>query len=210
MGLNGNLLLRRLVLLGTPLVLGLLEIWHPIVPAEGVFDSLAPHVRWWTILHLLQLPLFGLLALAVVLLTWDLQGRLVTLIRVAMGSFVIFYGALDSIAGIANGIVVSTGLALGPEHHAALETITYNLFGSPVVFALSITGALSWLVGLVATAVVLRRQGAPLYLLALSGLFFGYSHAPPLGPLGMLFFLIAAGWLEFGRALERQPRGALA
>lgn len=63
------LLFRRLVLLGTPLTLGILELWHPLVAGSRTFATLSPQVDWWLILHLLQLPLFGLMALAILLLT---------------------------------------------------------------------------------------------------------------------------------------------
>ena len=62
-------LLRRLVLLGTPLVLGILEIWHPTPSGtESTFDVIVDNADWWFTLHVLQLPLFGLMALAVYLL----------------------------------------------------------------------------------------------------------------------------------------------
>ena len=57
-------LLRRLVLLGTPLVLGILEIWHPTPSGtESTFDTIVDNAEWWFILHVLQLPLFGLISL---------------------------------------------------------------------------------------------------------------------------------------------------
>jgi hypothetical protein len=66
--------LRRLVLLGTPLVLGILEIWHP-TSNESPFDIIVDNANWWFTLHILQLPLFGLMALAIYLLVDDLHGR---------------------------------------------------------------------------------------------------------------------------------------
>src|SRR4051812_12206464 len=77
--------LRRLVLLGTPLALGLLELWHP-VPVPGMrFETIARYNDWWLILHLLQLPLFGLMALAVMVLVAHAHGRSATIARVGMG-----------------------------------------------------------------------------------------------------------------------------
>ena len=56
-------LLRRLVLLGTPLALALLEIFHPEQPsgASGAVEQGA----WFMWFHIIQVPLIGLIALAV-------------------------------------------------------------------------------------------------------------------------------------------------
>ena len=55
---------RRLVLLGAPLTLGALEIFHPVGQSMDIVAELSPHLSYWLILHVLQLPLFGLMALA--------------------------------------------------------------------------------------------------------------------------------------------------
>ena len=54
--------LRRLVLLGTPLALALLEIFHP--QPSGVADSVEQG-GWFMWFHIIQVPLIGLIALAV-------------------------------------------------------------------------------------------------------------------------------------------------
>lgn len=69
----------------------------------------------WLTVHMIQLPLFGLLAVAVSLLTDGLRGRVVLLGRIALGFFVVFYTALDSLAGLAVGFLVRYGLTLPPE-----------------------------------------------------------------------------------------------
>jgi hypothetical protein len=72
--MNLQIVRRRLILLGTPLTLGLLEIWHP-VPVPGTrYETIARYNDWWLILHILQLPLFGLMALAVVMLVTGIYG----------------------------------------------------------------------------------------------------------------------------------------
>ena len=59
--------------LGTPLVLGILEIWYP-TSTRPTFDLIVANANWWFTLHILQLPLFGLMALAVYLLVDGLSG----------------------------------------------------------------------------------------------------------------------------------------
>lgn len=88
--------LRRLVLLGTPLVLGILEIWHP-TSNESPFNLIVDNANWWFTLHILQLPLFGLMALAVYLFVDGLHGWAATISRIGAWFFVVFYIALDSV-----------------------------------------------------------------------------------------------------------------
>ena len=61
-------------------------------------------------------------------------------------------------------------------------------------------GALGWVVSVIAAAYVVRKAGAPLFVvlcLLLSTIF--AMHIPPTGPLGLVFFLIAAVAIEFSR-----------
>jgi hypothetical protein len=65
---------RRSVLIGAPLILGLLELGHPAIwPGDAISAALQPIATWWTALHVLQVPLFALLGLAVFLLVQDLE-----------------------------------------------------------------------------------------------------------------------------------------
>jgi hypothetical protein len=69
-----NSLGRRLVLLGTPLALAVLEVFHP--KPSNVAEAIEQG-DWFFWFHVIQLPLIGLMALAVYLLTEDLEGRAV-------------------------------------------------------------------------------------------------------------------------------------
>src|SRR4029450_3947285 len=112
--MNLQIVRRRLILPGTPLTLGLLEIWHP-VPVPGTqYETIARYNDWWLILHILQLPLFGLMALAVVMLVTGIYGWAATIAGVGMCLFVVFHTAFDAITGVASGLLVhgAQGLAL--------------------------------------------------------------------------------------------------
>jgi hypothetical protein len=64
-----QLLFRRLLLLGVPLILGILELGHPaLLPGDPIAPNIGPIVTWWTTLHVLQVPLFALLGYAVIML----------------------------------------------------------------------------------------------------------------------------------------------
>ena len=92
--------LRRLVLLGTPLALAILEVFHP--KPSGVSDAVEQGA-WFMWFHIIQLPLIGLMVLAVYLLTAGLEGRAVVVSRWAIGVFAVFFSAYDAAAGIATG-----------------------------------------------------------------------------------------------------------
>ncbi|MBV6623195.1 MAG: hypothetical protein KI793_09720 [Rivularia sp. (in: Bacteria)] len=66
--------LQKLVILGTPLAIGIVELWHPKfsselldLPPQQVLDTISSMISAgsWLTIHLLQLPLFGLLAMSV-------------------------------------------------------------------------------------------------------------------------------------------------
>ncbi|MEM6398771.1 MAG: hypothetical protein AAF757_00855 [Cyanobacteria bacterium P01_D01_bin.116] len=197
---------QKIVVLGTPLTLGILEIWHPVgSPGQTAFEAILPQANWWITLHLLQLPLFGLMALAVILLTNNLKGLTATLSRIGIAFFIVFYTALDSITGIASGILIRSADGL-PSNVQAFVAQQVNLFffdpivGGSTYSLIGLLGAGGWLVGVSASAIALRRIGVsriPVILLILSGVFFGLSHTPPTGPLGMACFFIAGVMIKF-------------
>ena len=158
--------LRRLVLLGTPLVLGILEIWHP-TSNESTFDLIVDNANWWFTLHILQLPLFGLMALAVYLLVDGLQGWAATISRIGAWFFVVFYIALDSIVGIAGGVIARGARGLPADQQALiarqLEEFAFDpTVGGGGLSLLGILGPLGWVVAAVGAAIALRRVGLPL------------------------------------------------
>jgi hypothetical protein len=203
-------LFRRLVMLGTPLILGLLEVGHPaLTPGDNIFETLAPIATWWTALHVAQVPLFALMGLAAFLLVRDLDGSAARISRIAIAIFVVVYPAFDAAVGVASGVMMRNVGSLTADQRAALEQTLQALFWGPVTGLMAVVGSASWLVALVGASLAWRRAGAPVLvvgLLALSGLLLGVSHIRPFGPLACLAFLIAAAWIEFAwiRASSKQ------
>src|SRR5207302_3921402 len=115
-------IVRRVIILGTPLVLGILDLFHPTLSATGTFAGIAPVLNWWITLHVLQLPLFCLLALSVYLLLDGVQGTLATLSKVSLGIFVMFYPALDAILGLGTSTCVRYAQGLGALPQAIVTT----------------------------------------------------------------------------------------
>ena len=87
-----NSTLRRIVLLGTPLVLTFLLLFHPS-PYDDVAGELLPIAGWWIALHTIVFGLVPFMGVALWLLTAGLEGVVATLSRVAAVVFALFYDA---------------------------------------------------------------------------------------------------------------------
>jgi len=200
--------LRRLVLLGTPLALALLEIFHPEQPsgASGAVEQ----GEWFMWFHIIQVPLIGLIALAVYLLTEGLEGRAVMVSRWAIGVFAVFFSAYDAAAGIGTGYALRNAQELSAEGQAAVYEVVKELPLFSLPFVLSVVGTLGWAVALIAAAIALRRAGAsrgPFILLILAGVFLMGGHPYPYGTLAFGCFFLATAWLEFAQRVMRAPEG---
>ena len=201
------LFLRRLVLLGTPLALLGLEIAHPVFSS---MEELLPSADRWLVVHVIQIPLFGLLAAAVYLLVDGLRGQAATISRLAMWFFIVFYIALDAMSGVATGIQLQYAGGLDPEQQTIVVQAVEAQFDDPITNAIGVIGTIGWLAGVLAAATALHRAGAPrlsVVLLVPATLIFALNHEPPLGPIAFGCFLLAAARLELGRwkpAIEAQ------
>jgi hypothetical protein len=200
--------LRRLVLLGTPLTLALWEIFHP---QPGGASEAVEQGGWFMWFHIIQVPLIGLIALAVYLLTEGLEGRAVSVSRWAIGVFAVFFSAYDAAAGIATGYALRAAQGFSAEGQAAVFEAVKDMPEVSLIFGLSIVGTGAWVVALIAAAKALRHAGAsrgPFVLLILAGVFLMGGHPFPAGTLAFGCFFLGAAWLEFapGRLTSaRQP-----
>jgi hypothetical protein len=204
--------LRRGVLLGAPLALGLLNATHPgpdpANPSATMFQSLLAQgqVDWFITSHLIQTILLGFMGLAIWLLADGLSGPAVALSRFGVWTFLIVYSAFDSVAGVATGYFVRYGSALPIEQQVVADSIVEAFIVDPVVgtATVSILGgaaSLAWLVAALPVAIALGRAGASrlsVALLVLGTLGFGVGHPAPTGPIGMALFLAGTALLEFG------------
>ena len=92
--------IRRIIVLGTPLALAILNLFHPSPQA------IRPNLDWWITLHILNLPLFALLGLAAILLLEGQRGLVATCSRVLLAIFAVVYPAFDAMVGIGSGIMI--------------------------------------------------------------------------------------------------------
>jgi hypothetical protein len=195
--------LRRLVVLGTPLALAILEFFHPEQPSGA--SEAVEQGGWFMWFHIIQVPLIGLIALAVYLLTDGLEGRAVSVSRWAIGVFAVFFSAYDAAAGIGTGYALRNAQGLSAEGQAAVYEVVKDLPLFSLPFGLSIVGTLGWAVALVAAAMALRRAGAsrgPFILLIVAGVFLMGGHPYPAGTLAFGCFFLAAAWLELAQRVS--------
>jgi hypothetical protein len=214
--MNTWTLFRRFVLFGAPLALGMLQIWHPEfdptrpdAPAT-IIAQFAERAEWWLTLHLLQLPLFGLLGLAIIWLTDGLRGRAVLISRGGAAIFVVFYTAVDAIAGISFGLATLSARGLTPEQQHIVGGVLVDMQTSSSMIAIGLTSTIAWIVAVMSAAYALRRAGVsrlPIFLLGFATLVFALGHAAPTGPVGMFSFVLAALWIEFWprKTADRRP-----
>jgi hypothetical protein len=206
-----RLVLRGVVLLGAPLALAVLEIFHPERPASA--SEAVEQGVWFMWFHFIQVPLIGLVALAVYLLTAGMEGLAAGVSRWAIGVFAVFFSAYDAAAGIGTGYALRNARGLSAGAQEAIYEAVKDMPVVSLIFGLSVVGSLAWVVALVAAALALRRARAslgPFVLLILAGVFLLGGHPYPAGTLAFGSFFLAAAWLEFapGRLTTSASRPA--
>lgn len=144
--------LKNVVLFGVPLVIGVLNLSHPLVKPP-VYDGILPHLSWWITLHLLNLILFPLLGLAAYLLLKDVSNIAAIVSRIALGVYVPTYAAFDALAGIATGILVQNAQHLTPLQGNHFDSLIDAYWNSNVINALAAIGSIAWVIAMIAAAV---------------------------------------------------------
>jgi hypothetical protein len=192
---------RLLLLGGAPLAFAITGLLHLVPASESTtgsdFDHLIPHSGLWITIHVVQLVIISLLALAVAVLTDGMDAPVARVSRVALIPFVAFYSAFDASVGLSGGLLaryVSQHPSLNREVGEAFDAVTDPL-SAPVLIAVYAIGVLCWLVATIGAAIAVRRAGVDLIgpiLLVGGAAIFAIDHAAPFGPIGMVVFLIGA------------------
>ncbi len=181
---------RKYIIFGAPLVLGILELGHPaVLPGDNNAATIMPIATWWTVLHVLQVPLFALLGIAVFLIVCDLDGRAAVTSQYTAAVFAVVYPAFDAAVGVASGVLCGTTITTD------LEASLQELFWGPVTGLMAIIGSSAWLTALLAAAWAWRQHGAPILVsafLAISGVLLAIGHIRPFGPLACASLLAGA------------------
>jgi hypothetical protein len=198
--------------IGVPLAWAVLLWFHPNVDPNHVYADLRDNVVAYQVVHAGTLVFIGLIGLALYLLVRDLPGRAARISRLAIGPFVLFYAAYESVIGLAIGALVQHGndapVSQRPAVADAIQSLVDNLIvGDPGIVA-SI-GSLAWIVAVVAAAVAYRQLGAPVLATVLLGLsLVVVSHPPPIGPIGLVCFAGAVALLARGQRVSARLESA--
>jgi hypothetical protein len=190
---RGHSFLSLLGIAALPLALALLGLTHPhdLTPATA---------QYWYTLHLILLPLFPLLAVNLWWLLASSSSPWAWLARILACVYIPFYGALDVLAGIGTGLVLSRAQA--PDQSAAAMVLPW-LFEQGN--ALAEVGVWAFLLACLLTSALLIRQvgrsampGAVLLISA--AVSFLRSHIYfPIGVLTMLVMSIGFAALQSAR-----------
>ena len=201
-----NQRIETALVVGAPLALAVLELFHP-----HPHDLWRLDLRVWMAVHYAQILLFPLTALALATLVRHRPGFAAALCRAGAFVFGVTWVAFDSVAGVATGILLSSAEATAaPETWRApvLAIWAHPIMGGApgTVPLLAVAGSLAWAVACFAAAAALRRAGsswAPVLLLALSAVSFGVfkTHAWPGGPIAFGAQAAAAAWLRWSAAV---------
>jgi hypothetical protein len=144
-------------------------------------------------LHLILLPLFALMGVAIWVLLDGVGGAVAWAARVAAFLFLVGYVALDAISGIAASAILASGAPWSKE-------ATRALFASGSAALPTTVAILAWRVSVLLGAWALYRAGrplAPLVVLVASGLLLNQNHGGVRGVVVFGGFAVAAAWLEY-------------
>jgi hypothetical protein len=190
--------LHRVVLLGTPLTLAILELGHPLLDRMNPISMLAPIATWWIVLHVLLVPLFALMGWALFLLIRDVHSPAATISRYATVVFTAFAIEYDSVVGLNAGILASNADTLPKAQQSIILQGIHQLFANPAIVLSGYILVLAGVVSIFAAAWALLQAGVPRLpaFVLLGTVLAAYSHALPFGPLGSTCFFLAALWIE--------------
>jgi hypothetical protein len=178
-------------LIGVSLAWAVLLLFHPMGTGT-LYEGLRNAVARGRIVHLGTLVFIGLMGLGLYWLVRDLPGTAARVTRIAAGIFVLFYGAWETVAGLAVPAMVQYTTGLPASDRVIGSNAVDALSTDPIVGDLglvSMIGSGAWIVAVIAAAFAVRHAGAPRSAAILLGLsVIVVQHPPPAGPLGLAFF----------------------
>ena len=185
---------RRLLMILPPLVLAGFTVLHP-QPDEST-HALLHASTWFMAFHMIQLALVGLVGISVFVLADQLGRASAWPTCIGMGTFLVFFSAYDTLAGIGTGLAMRGARDLPHAQQDAVFDIVKTWPAiDPWVFWLSIVGTGGWVLALGYLAVTTRAAGtsrAQWVFLALAGFFLLLGHPAPFGTLAFGSLFLAA------------------
>jgi hypothetical protein len=185
---------RRVFLLGPPLALAGYTVIHP-QPDENI-HALMDESTWFMAYHMVQLPLIGLVAISVMLLADQLCRARAWPTWFGLGTFLIFFSAYDTLAGIGTGLAMRSARDLPTEQAETVFALVRDWpMLEPFAIWLSFTASAGWLVAVGSLALSARRAGAPRsqwVFTALAAGFLMLGHPAPFGTIAFGSLFLAA------------------
>ena len=197
---------RRVLLIAPPLVLAVLEVFHP--QPDETPQALMDVATWFAGFHVIQLVLTGFVALSVLLLADSFGRANAWVTRVGVGLFLVFFSAYDAVAGIGTGLAMRSARDLSTVQQEGVFDVVKDWPAVGPPFALSIIGTLGWVAAVGALALAARRHRAPRrewILIGLAALFLLGGHPFPAGTLAFGCLFLAAVLHEFRSAGAARP-----
>ncbi|GAB3713758.1 hypothetical protein [Nocardiopsis oceani] len=195
-------LIRSLALVLGPALLTVTALIHPT--GTDLVHMATHQPQLWLTVHVIQLPLFGLVAVSLFLLARSGSGWARAVNLVGLWLFVVFHTAMDTLAGIASGLLALRSQDLpADERQVVLNQISAFSadFSAPLAdagwaaFTLTLLGGLGWVAATLGAAACLWRSpvhnGAAV-LVALSATYF--VHDAPTAPVAMALLTAGAVW----------------
>ncbi len=185
------------LVIGIPIAWAALLLFHPGGDATQIYSALDGDGTRMLVVHIGTMVFIPLFALAILLLLKGIESTAARVSRLALIVFVVFYLAWEVLQGIANGILVDQVSALARADRGLGADLIQQFAESPLVRDLGILaliGSIALVVAAVAAGIALRDEGAPRWtpwIVGLSGLLIT-AHPPPIGPAGLLLFVLAA------------------
>jgi len=187
---------RWLLLMGTPVLLGALFLIHP--DGSSGLESLLPVAQTWLILHIVLLPVLGLLGMSLYVLLDDFQGPVATVGKLGVAIYMTFYIPFEAIAGVTTGILTREAATLPSAQQEGI-TAAIDALQMPSIL-MGFVGTFGAVIAVISIGILLRRANAPLVpVLCLGGaplatLFHGGT---PIDAFSIGIFLVGILWLEF-------------
>jgi hypothetical protein len=113
---------RILIVFGAPIAFAITGLLHLVADGDvpDIYSGLKSQAGLWIAIHVVQLLLILLLAVAVYWLTEGLTSTAARISRVALLPYLVFYSTFDAVVGLSNGLVVRYGSELPPAEQAVL------------------------------------------------------------------------------------------
>ena len=184
-------------IIGVPIAWAVLLLFHPQGDAGSIYADVNDDVTAMLVVHVGTLVFIPLMAAVIYLLVRGIESTAARVCRIALIPFVVFYGAWETLQGIANGVLVDKVNDLPAADQGIGANLIQEFAESPLVADFGVfaaIGGLGLVTATVAAGLALRNGAeAPTYVAVLFGIsgFLINAHPPPFGPAGLVMFVIA-------------------